>query len=189
MPALYSALLMSLFPLRQARLTERPELVADEVERRGDGDGDRLRGHFAHRPALQEDLQHHKVDAKSGEADEEEAGSLEYRPASTGGEGPVAIPEEVVGDGHRERPDRREPMRDIQPFGERREDREIDQVARAADESELGQLDPGGSPPNGRTESEGDFGGGDQASSVACSDPPKAISAVSRTGRRRRLGS
>ena len=60
-------------------LGEGPELVAEEVERHRDGDGDRLGGEFAERGADDQRLEDGQVDQQGGDADGEEAGRLEVR--------------------------------------------------------------------------------------------------------------
>ena len=75
-------------------------------------------------------------------------------------EGPVAVPEEVVGDGDGEGADRGDHVVDAEAAGEDREDGEVDQVAAAADEAELEQLDPVGGVAGGGADAVGEFGGG-----------------------------
>src|SRR6201999_3403308 len=57
-------------------------------------------------------------------------------------EGPVAVPEEVAGHGDAEGADRGDRVEDAEVAGEEGEDAEVDQVAGAADDAELEQLEP-----------------------------------------------
>ena len=56
---------------------ERPELVAEEIERHRDRDRDRLRGQVAHRRTGDQRFEQRQVDQQRGDADGEEAGRLE----------------------------------------------------------------------------------------------------------------
>ena len=86
---------------------------------------------------------------QGADADREEADRLEAGVAVAGGEGPVAVEDEVVGDGDREGADRGDRVVEAGVVGENGEDGEVDQVAGAADEAEFDQLQPGRRPPRG----------------------------------------
>ena len=121
---------------------EGPELVAEEVERHRDRDRDRLRAELAERGVGDERLERDQVDQQGGDADREEAHRLEAGVSLAGGEGPVAVEQEVVGDGDAEGADRGGDVMDAEAADEHREDGEVDQVAGAADEAEFDQLQP-----------------------------------------------
>src|ERR1700761_4903803 len=123
------------------RSGEGPELVAEKVERHRDGDGDRLGGEFAH-PRADQQLEHDQVDHQAGDRDGEEAGRLHVREPLPRAEGSVAVPEEVAGHGDAEGADRGDVVEDAEVAGEEGEDAEVDQVAGAADDAELEQLEP-----------------------------------------------
>ncbi len=78
---------------------------------------------------------------------------------SPGLEGPVPVPEEVVGEGDAEGADRGEQVVQAEVAGEHREDRQVDQVAGAADDAELEQLQPARRPAGGGAEAVGEFVG------------------------------
>src|ERR1700729_3119431 len=123
------------------RSGEGPELVAEEVERHRDGDGDRLGGEFAH-PGADQQLEHDQVDHQAGDRDGEEAGRLHMGQPLPRAEGPIAVPEEVAGHGDAEGADRGDRVVDAEVAGEEGEDAEVDQVTGATDDAELEQLDP-----------------------------------------------
>ena len=93
-----------------------------------------------------------QVDPQRQDADREEARRLKAGVAVLGVEGPVPVPEEVVGDGDAEGDDRRRDVVDPEAVaalpeeepaaGQDREDGQVDDVARGADQPELEQLHP-----------------------------------------------
>ena len=57
-------------------------------------------------------------------------------------EGPVPVPEKVVGEGYEKGADRGEQMVQAEATGEQGEDRQVDQVTGATDDAEFEQLKP-----------------------------------------------
>ena len=139
---------------------EGPELVAEEVERHRDRDGDRLGAQFAGQVPATSSLEHGQVDASEARLTVKKRAAWKPAGPSPGPEGPVAVPEEVAGDGDAEGADRGDRVVDAEIAGEQGEDGEVDQVAGAADEAELEQLPPAGRAPGGGADAVGEFGGG-----------------------------
>src|SRR5205085_6891787 len=83
---------------RRGRLStpERPELVAEEVERHHEHDCDRLRHDLAPAEPVEEDEQPELVDGERGERDDEEAQALLGEVALLLGERPEPVPPVVV---------------------------------------------------------------------------------------------
>src|SRR5436190_831383 len=120
---------------------ERPELVADEIERRDEDDRDRLGEHLVHSEG-NEGAEDAEVGDVGDERDHEETQALEAHVAALVSERPDPVPEVVVRDGDQER-DRRGigvvPARAAQQRGV---DRKVDDVAARTDSGELGELHP-----------------------------------------------
>src|SRR6201999_2739538 len=98
---------------------------------------------------------------------------------------PASVPEEVVAHRDGEGAEGSQGMRSTEKLGQRIEGRQVDQVARATDEAELDELDPGSALPECGGDSGGRAGGGNQTCSGACSGPPNESSPLSRGERRR----
>src|SRR6476646_9688300 len=126
---------------------EGPELVAEEVERHRDGNGDRLRADVPQRGADDQRFEDGEIDQQRPDADGEKARRLKGGMVFAGPEGPDPVPEEVVGDGDREGGDRSDQVMNPEAARQAGEDDKVDQVPRAADDAELEQLPPARRPP------------------------------------------
>src|SRR6476619_382979 len=93
---------------RAASIAEGPQLVADEVERRHEDDGDRLREDLPPVENVDEDDQPELIDRERRERDDEEAGALQGEATLLIDKGPVAIPPVVIGGGDDEGDGRRD---------------------------------------------------------------------------------
>ena len=122
-------------------MTERPELVADEVDRGDEDDRDRLREELLD-PGADEQVEDDEVRREGERRDDEEAETLEDDVAPVPPERPEAVPEVVVRDRDEERPDRRRDVVEIGAAKQQGVDGEVDDVARRPDDAELDELLP-----------------------------------------------
>jgi hypothetical protein len=120
---------------------ERPQLVADEVDRRDEHDRERLRHDLAE-AGLDESVQDEEVRAERDGRDDEEAEPLEDDVAALAAERPEAVPDVVVGDGDEERSDRGRHVVEARSLEQQRVHDQVDDVARRADDAELDELLP-----------------------------------------------
>src|SRR5260221_1336315 len=157
---------------------ERPELVAEEAERHRHRDGDRLASQVAERRGSHERLEHGQVDQQPRQTDSEEARRLEGRVAITGLEGPVPVPEEVVGHRYAEGPDRGGEAMQVEVVGQHREDGQVDQIAGAAYDAELQQLQPTRRTADGGAEAIGELVGAAHRLPQALGGRPSATTAL-----------
>src|SRR5437016_13724401 len=87
--------------LRLCAMSERPEPVAEEVERRHDHDRRRLRDELAG-PAEDQQVEHAEVRSKRYERDEEETGALSREAGAAVAERPDPVPDVVARHGGEE---------------------------------------------------------------------------------------
>src|SRR3954454_17138310 len=82
---------------RRRRLAvERPQLVAHEVQRRRERDGERLRGNLRQPEDRHEQLEEREAEQERDDADDDEADGLEAGVTVAGVERPQPVPREVV---------------------------------------------------------------------------------------------
>src|SRR5205085_12089520 len=128
-------------PPRASAATKRPELVADEVQRRHEHDRERL-GDDLPEAESDEYAQADEIRAERQRRDEEEAQPLVGEVPALAAEGPVAVEQVVVRDGDCERADGGREVVEPRPAKEGRVDGEVDDVSARADEAELRELHP-----------------------------------------------
>ena len=138
---------------RRVSLAERPELVAEEVERRDEDDRDRLREDFRQSStSMKRTSQSWFTPKASTETTKKRAPWAPKLPLLVR-ERPVAVPPVVA----RRRDDERDRRRDVRaPAEQRGVDDEVDDVAAGADGAELRELDPVCRPPERGTRARGD---------------------------------
>src|SRR5436190_9132440 len=125
---------------------ERPELVAEEVERCDEHDRDRL-GHDPAEPALDEERQQSEVRSVDDERDDEEAQALVRHVPALVAERPEPVQGVVVRDGDEERAGRCDAVVEVRPVEQERVYGQVDHVADRADDAELRELLPVVTPP------------------------------------------
>ena len=119
-----------------------PELVANEIERSCSQHRGGLARNRVNPDDANEQLEHEEVETERYQADDQEARRLKGGPPVGCPESPMAIEQEIVGDGYAEGDNRRRLIVDIDGFHERRVDSEIDDVTRRANQRKAHQLEP-----------------------------------------------
>src|SRR5215472_6960434 len=131
-------------PLTRGRLrmaTERPELVADEVERRHEHDRDGLREHPAEPAVDDQQMEDQEVRPERGERDDEEAHPLDPDVSPLLTERPEPVPDVVARHSDEERARRGQQI--VEPRVQQRVvDRQVDEIADRAYYAELAELLP-----------------------------------------------
>src|SRR3990172_8434939 len=130
-------------PRGRAPLTwsERPELVADEVHRRDEHDGYRLRDHLVE-PGLNQRVEDSEVCNERERGNDEESKALIRDVTALAAERPDSIPRVVVGHGDEERADRCRDVVESQDEDQEGEHPEVDRISGRTDEAELDELLP-----------------------------------------------
>jgi len=120
---------------------ERPELVADEVERRHEGNRDRGRPEGAETPDLPEQIEKDEGRSEDGEGNDEEPRALDPEVAAVLPKRPKTVPGVVAGHGDHECARLGHDVVDAGPE-QSAKNTKVDQIADRADDGELAELLP-----------------------------------------------